>query len=202
MTNKGLLLVVSAPSGCGKGTILAEILQEPGFYFSVSATTRAPREGEVDGMNYHFLSKERFEARIAEGGMLEYASYCGNYYGTPRKEVEDMRNAGKDVVLEIEVQGAMQIKKLCPDAVFLFIAPPSIGELERRLHKRGTETQEVIAKRVAEAAGELQYMEQYDYVVVNGDLAKAVSDFKAIVRAEQLKTKNNASLLKEVLKNA
>ncbi len=202
MKHKGLLLVVSAPSGCGKGTILAEILKDESFYYSVSATTRAPREGEVDGVNYHFLTKEAFEARIAAGGMLEYACYCGNYYGTPRAEVEAMRDAGRDVILEIEVQGAMQIKKLCPDAVFLFIAPPSIGELERRLKKRGTETDAVIAGRVAEAAGEIAMAPQYDYMIVNGDLDDAIADFRTVVRAEKLRTKNAKMRLDEVLNHA
>lgn len=202
MKHKGLLLVVSAPSGCGKGTILAEILKDESFYYSVSATTRAPREGEVDGVNYHFLTKEAFEARIATGGMLEYACYCGNYYGTPRAEVEAMRDAGRDVILEIEVQGAMQIKKLCPDAVFLFIAPPSIGELERRLKKRGTETDEVIAGRVAEAAGEIAMAPQYDYMIVNGDLDDAIADFRTVVRAEKLRTNYAKMRLDEVLNHA
>ena len=152
MKNKGLLLVVSAPSGCGKGTILGEILKDDSFYYSISATTRAPREGEQDGVNYHFITKEEFEQRIAQGGMLEYAQYCGNYYGTPKKEVEQMRDAGRDVILEIEVEGAMKVRALCPDAVFLFIAPPSVEELRRRLNKRGTEAAEVIEERVSPGA--------------------------------------------------
>ncbi len=185
--NKGLLIVVSAPSGCGKGTILSEILKEDGYYYSVSATTRNPREGEVDGVNYHFISKEEFQKRISENGMLEYAQYCGNYYGTPKKEVDEMRSKGRDVILEIEVQGAMKVKKLCPDAVFIFIAPPSVAELERRLRKRGTETDEVIAQRVAEAEGEISHAGEYDYVIVNGALEDAIEDFKTVVRAEKLR---------------
>lgn len=185
--NKGLLIVVSAPSGCGKGTILSEILKEDGYYYSVSATTRNPREGEVDGVNYHFISKEEFQQRISENGMLEYAQYCGNYYGTPKKEVDDMRSRGRDVILEIEVQGAMKVKKLCPDAVFIFIAPPSVAELERRLRKRGTETDEVIAQRVAEAEGEISHACEYDYVIVNGALEDAIEYFKTVVRAEKLR---------------
>lgn len=185
--SKGLLIVVSAPSGCGKGTILSEILKEDGYYYSVSATTRKPREGEVDGVNYHFISKEEFQQRINENGMLEYAQYCGNYYGTPKKEVDEMRSKGRDVILEIEVQGAMKVKKLCPDAVFIFIAPPSVAELERRLRKRGTETDEVIAQRVAEAEGEISHAGEYDYVIVNGALEDAIEDFKTVVRAEKLR---------------
>lgn len=201
MKNKGLLLVVSAPSGCGKGTILGEILKDDSFYYSISATTRAPREGEQDGVNYHFITKEEFEQRIAQGGMLEYAQYCGNYYGTPKKEVEQMRDAGRDVILEIEVEGAMKVRVLCPDAVFLFIAPPSVEELRRRLNKRGTEAAEVIEERVSQAARELSYADRYDYIIVNGELEKAIQDFRTVVRAEKLRTKNG-NKIDEVLNHA
>ena len=201
MKNKGLLLVVSAPSGCGKGTILGEILKDDSFYYSISATTRAPREGEQDGVNYHFITKEEFEQRIAQGGMLEYAQYCGNYYGTPKKEVEQMRDAGRDVILEIEVEGAMKVRALCPDAVFLFIAPPSVEELRRRLNRRGTEAAEVIEERVSQAARELSYADRYDYIIVNGELEKAIQDFRTVVRAEKLRTKNG-NKIDEVLNHA
>ena len=201
MKNKGLLLVVSAPSGCGKGTILGEILKDDSFYYSISATTRAPREGEQDGVNYHFITKEEFEQRIAQGGMLEYAQYCGNYYGTPKKEVEQMREAGRDVILEIEVEGAMKVRALCPDAVFLFIAPPSGEELRRRLNKRGTEAAEVIEERVSQASRELSYANRYDYIIVNGELEKAIQDFRTVVRAEKLRTKNG-NKIDEVLNHA
>ena len=201
MKNNGLLLVVSAPSGCGKGTILGEILKDDSFYYSISATTRAPREGEQDGVNYHFITKEEFEQRIAQGGMLEYAQYCGNYYGTPKKEVEQMRDAGRDVILEIEVEGAMKVRALCPDAVFLFIAPPSVEELRRRLNKRGTEAAEVIEERVSQAARELSYANRYDYIIVNGELEKAIQDFRTVVRAEKLRTKNG-NKIDEVLNHA
>lgn len=201
MKNKGLLLVVSAPSGCGKGTILGEILKDDSFYYSISATTRAPREGEQDGVNYHFITKEEFEQRIAQGGMLEYAQYCGNYYGTPKKEVEQMRDAGRDVILEIEVEGAMKVRALCPDAVFLFIAPPSVEELRRRLNKRGTEAAEVIEERVSQASRELSYADRYDYIIVNGELEKAIQDFRTVVRAEKLRTKNG-NKIDEVLNHA
>ncbi len=201
MKNKGLLLVVSAPSGCGKGTILGEILKDDSFYYSISATTRAPREGEQDGVNYHFITKEEFEQRIAQGGMLEYAQYCGNYYGTPKKEVEQMRDAGRDVILEIEVEGAMKVRVLCPDAVFLFIAPPSVEELRRRLNKRGTEAADVIEERVSQASRELSYANRYDYIIVNGELEKAIQDFRTVVRAEKLRTKNG-NKIDEVLNHA
>lgn len=202
MKNKGRMIVVSAPSGCGKGTILTEILKSDEFYYSVSATTRAPREGEVDGVNYHFITREKFLELIESGGMLEYAEYCGNYYGTPRKILEEKMEEGKNVILEIEVQGAMKVRSLCPDAIFIFIVPPTIAELERRLHKRGTESDEVIARRVSEAAGEITQAENYDYIVVNAALEDAVDDFKTIIRAESMKTAHNKNLIGEVLSNA
>ena len=197
--SKGLLIVVSAPSGCGKGTLLAEVLKNDNFYYSVSATTRAPREGEVNGVNYHFTSKEDFEKLIASGGVLEYAQYCGNYYGTPRKAVEDKLDEGKDVILEIEVQGAMKIKQSCLEAVFVFILPPSVETLKERLEKRGTETADVIAKRVAEARGEIEKAYNYDYVIVNDDLDTAVSEFIKAVEAEKLTVKRSKDLIDSVL---
>ncbi|MBR6716914.1 MAG: guanylate kinase [Oscillospiraceae bacterium] len=187
MKNKGLLIVLSGPSGCGKGTMVAEILKRGDCAVSVSATTRSPREGEENHVHYHFLTREEFEQRIAEDGLLEYASYCDNYYGTPKKEVEEMRAAGKHVILEIEVQGAFQIRERCPDAVLVFTVPPSIGELRRRLHKRGTETEEIIEKRIARALEELPLAEQYDYIILNDALEDAVHDFGTILRAESLR---------------
>lgn len=185
--NKGRLIVFSAPSGCGKGTMLSEILKDERFCCSVSATTRKPREGEIDGVNYYFLEKEDFEQRITDGKFLEHAYYCDNYYGTLISEVDDRINAGKNVILEIEVQGAMKIREIRPDALFIFIAPPSVQELRRRLHKRGTESDEVIEKRVAEAEKELSFSSKYDYVIVNDALEDAISDFFAVIRAEELK---------------
>ena len=202
MNNRGLLIVVSAPSGCGKGTLLAEILKDKDYYYSVSATTRSPREGEVDGVNYHFTTREEFEELIKSDGMLEYAQYCGNYYGTPKKEVEKKLSEGKNVILEIEVQGAMQVKKIAPEGVFVFILPPSVSELKKRLLKRGTEEISVIEKRVSEAVGEIKYAEKYDYVIVNDDLSKAVDDFKMVISAEKMRTKNSKEIIDEVLKNA
>ena len=202
LMNKGILIVVSAPSGCGKGTILAEVLKDEKFYYSVSATTRSPRPGETDGVSYHFLGKEQFEELIRTDGMLEYAEYCGNYYGTPRDKVLEKINEGKNVILEIEVQGAMQIREKCPEAVFVFIAPPSVAELRNRLEKRGTETPEVINQRVSEAAQEISFAYRYDYVVVNNILEDAVNDFISVIRAEELKAENQKNIIDEVLKNA
>ncbi len=196
---RGLLIVVSGPSGCGKGTVLGSIVEEMGLCYSVSATTRSMREGEVDGVNYHYLTEEQFETLIAENKVLEYTTYCGNYYGTLRDEVEERRNNGQDVLLEIEVVGAANVKRLCPDAVLIFIAPPSVGELERRLRKRGTETDDVIASRVAEAEREIHCASQYDYLVVNGALEKAVSDVRSIINAERISASNKDEIISEVL---
>lgn len=200
--SKGRLIVFSAPSGCGKGTMLAEILKDDRFYCSVSATTRNPREGEVDGVNYHFLTTEQFQEKINCDGLLEYAKYCDNFYGTLKSEVDDNIAKGKNVILEIEVQGAMKIREIRPDALFVFIAPPSVKELERRLRKRGTETDDVIAKRVAQASNELTYADKYDYIIVNDALEDAISDFMAVIKAESLKTENSREILNEVIKNA
>lgn len=200
--NKGRLIVFSAPSGCGKGTMLAEILKNEKFRCSVSATTRSPREGEIDGVNYHFLTREDFESRINAEQFLEHAEYCGNYYGTLMSEVDSYLDKEINVILEIEVQGAMKIREKRPEALFVFIAPPSVAELTRRLKKRGTETDEVIAERVSQAAGEIAAAEKYDYIIVNDALEDAVSDFFAVIRAEELKSENMGEILNEVLKNA
>ncbi len=196
---KGFLIVLSGPSGCGKGTMVAEILKRGDCAVSVSATTRAPREGEADHVHYHFISREEFERRIAEDGFLEHAQYVGNYYGTPRKEVEEMRAQGKHVILEIEVQGAFQIREKCPDAILVFTVPPTLDELRRRLHKRGTETEEVIEQRVARAAEELPLAKQYDYIILNDNLQDAVDDFGAMIRAEMLKPAYQTERIGEML---
>ncbi len=185
--SKGLLIVLSGPSGCGKGTMVQEILKRGDCAVSVSATTRSPREGEINHVHYHFLSRAEFEQRIAHDGLLEYAEYCDNYYGTPRAEVEAMRSEGKHVILEIEVQGAFQIRERCPEAILVFTIPPSMEELRRRLKKRGTESDAVIEKRIARAAEELPYAKHYDYVILNDALEDAVADFGAIVRAETMR---------------
>ncbi len=200
MAKKGALIVFSGPSGCGKGTILKAYQQKGNnLYFSVSATTRSPREGEEDGVHYFFVTKEEFEEKIQGGGMLEYASYVGNYYGTPRQAVEEKRNEGCDVVLEIEVQGALQVKKSCPDATMIFVLPPSLAVLKERLTKRGTESPETIARRLDMAKEEIKKAPLYDYIIVNGELEKAVEDFGAILQSNRLKAENQKDILEEVL---
>lgn len=196
---KGMLIVVSGPSGCGKGTVLSEVKKQIELSYSVSVTTREIREGEVDGVNYHYISKEKFENLIFEEKILEYTTYCGNYYGTLREEVEERRNQGQDVLLEIEVIGAANVKRLCPDAVLIFIAPPSIQELERRLRKRGTETEKVIAERVSQAEREIKCSVNYDYIIVNGELEKAINDVSSVIIAEKISAQNKEQIVSEVL---
>ena len=201
--NKGKLFVVSAPSGCGKGTILLEVLNNnKNLFYSVSATTRTPREGEIDGVNYYFLSKDEFKREIDNGGMLEYAQYCDNFYGTPKKKVVEKLEQGIDVILEIETKGAMQVKGVMPEAVLIFILPPSVLELRRRLNKRGTEEENVIEKRVKEAEDEIRRAFNYDYIIMNDELDKAIEDFEAVLKASKLTKENNKNMIEEVLKNA
>ena len=197
--NKGLLFVVSAPAGCGKDTILEQLFKKTDTVgYSVSATTRAPREGEVDGLHYHFRTRDEFERMIKGGEVLEYTEYCGNYYGTPRKGVEDLLAEGKDVILKIEVEGAMNIKRIFPECCLVFILPPSLAELERRLRKRGTETEDKIILRTKQAKSELEFAKNYDYYIVNGELEKAVDDLLAVIRAEKLRAARNAELLRSI----
>ena len=185
MKDKGILIVVSGFSGAGKGTLMKRLLSDYDNYaLSISMTTRKPREGEVHGREYFFTDKENFEKTIAENGLIEYATYCDNYYGTPREYVEQQLMAGKDVVLEIEIQGALKIKEKFPESLLLFVTPPSAKELERRLVGRGTETQEVIAKRLARAVEESEGIEAYDYIVVNDDLDACVKQLHTIVMNE------------------
>ena len=182
----GKLFVFTGPSGTGKGTILGKVLQaEPRLRLSVSATTRQPRAGEQNGVHYWFLDHATFEKMIEQNAFLEHARYVGNYYGTPEQPVNDQLAAGYDVVLEIEVQGAMQIHQKRPDAVMVFVAPPSIAELENRLQGRGTEDAAKVAARLAQAQKELTYQDQFDYVIVNDVLDEAVADLRAILRAER-----------------
>ena len=180
----GKLFILSGPSGAGKGTICKALLAETGLELSVSMTTRNPRAGETEGESYYFVSKEEFLRKIDASGFLEYAEVYGNFYGTPKQPVIDKLSAGTDVVLEIDMQGALKVKENYPDGVFIFILPPSMSELRKRLTGRGTETAEAIEMRLGETLKELSYIDKYDYCVVNGQLEEAVARVKAIVTAE------------------
>lgn len=186
MGKKGQLYVFTGPSGTGKGTILSHVLeQDKNVFLSVSATTRAPRGGEQDGVHYYFLTHEAFEDKIKQGAFLEYAQYVGNYYGTLEAPVDQQLAQGCDVVLEIEVQGAMQIHKKRPDAVMVFVAPPSMEELERRLRGRGTESDEKVQGRLQTATQEMGFANRFDYIIVNDKLENAVADLLAVLAAER-----------------
>lgn len=189
---RGRLVVVSGPSGVGKGTVLKYVTSRDDFVYSVSATTRKPREGEKDGVNYFFISRDRFEEMITGGELIEYAEYNGHYYGTPRAFVEKMLSAGKNVILEIEVRGAMQVKKVMPDATFIFIAPESREILEARLRGRGTETDDVIAGRLKIADNEIRSCLMYDYIVVNrdGGMQECAEDIVRAVKADGMRPCN------------
>ncbi|MBR5944172.1 MAG: guanylate kinase [Lachnospiraceae bacterium] len=193
---RGILIVISGFSGAGKGTVVNELVKDKDSYaLSISMTTRNPRPGDVDGVNYFFVTKDKFESTIKEGGLLEYAVYCDNYYGTPKKYVEDQLAAGKNVILEIEIQGALKIKEQFDDAVLFFITPPSIDELVRRLRARGTETEDVIMKRVTRAAEEAKGIEEYDYLIVNDQLDECVSNIKNVVAAAKTAPKRNRQFI-------
>lgn len=189
LNEKGLLVVISGPSGVGKGTVRKALFQRKGHNldFSISMTTRSPREGEIEGRDYFFVSKEKFQEEIKKGNLLEYAKFVNNYYGTPKDKVIEKLEEGKEVVLEIEVQGAMQVKAKMPDAVFIFIAPPSYKALESRLIHRGTETSDVIIERLHKARNEIMFASSYDYIVVNDEVENAVDKIIAIIRAEHAK---------------
>ncbi len=193
MSKKGLLFIISGPAGSGKGTIVSRVRELAPFEFSVSATTRAPRPGEIDGVHYHFMTKEDFEAKIASGDMLEHTKYVENYYGTPKKPVEDTLNSGKNIILDIEVQGALQVKEKMPEAIMIYVIPPDEETLVNRLRGRGTETEEVIAKRMNRAREEIATFPRYDYVVINetGGVEKAAENVLDIMKCEMLRTFRN-----------
>lgn len=193
---RGQLIVLSGPSGVGKSTVIAELFaQRSNIYFSVSYTTRQPRVGEQDGVNYNFVSREEFERMIADDELLEYAEYVDNYYGTSMKLIQEKLDAGIDVLLDIEVQGAAKVRARCPDALFIFIIPPSFEELSRRLHRRNTDSEEVIAGRLAKARQEFREIPKYDYLVINDKVANAVHEIEAILTAAECCVNSRSRML-------
>mgnify|MGYP003247874545 FL=1 len=199
MNHQGILVVVSGFSGAGKGTLMKELLKRYDNYaLSISATTRAPREGETDGKEYFFVTKEQFEKMRDERKLIEYAQYVNNYYGTPKEYVEQKMAEGKDVILEIEIQGALKVKKRFPDTLLLFVTPPSAEELRRRLVGRGTETLEVINARLARAAEEASGMEAYDYLLINDDLDRCVEEMHQLIQLQHRKTSYHLDFLSKM----
>ncbi len=203
MNEKGLLIVFSGPSGVGKDTLLKRLLERyPNIRLSVSATTRSPRSGEENEKDYFFMSRERFQELLSQDKMLEHAEYCGNYYGTPSEPIENWLSEGKDVILEIEVQGGAQVLQKRPECVSIFVLPPSIEVLEKRLRSRGTEDEETIQKRLGAAKEEIAKVYQYGYAVVNDDLDEAADEIAAILRAEKRRSLRNKEQIERMLKNA
>lgn len=197
--NKGTLIIISGPSGSGKDTVLKELFKKmPEIEFSVSSVTRSMREGEIEGEKYNFVSRERFESMIMNDELLEYNVYCGNYYGTPKEPVERCIERGGEIVLEVDVNGAENVRKNCPDNFSVFIAPPSFEVLKNRLTGRGTETADVIEKRLAQAKNEMARVEEYDYIVVNDDLDEAVKNIRLIILSERMKLDRNRDLLEKL----
>lgn len=196
--SNGMLVVVSGPAGVGKGTLCRQLFREcTGIEYSVSVTTRAPRPAEAEGKEYYFRTPEQFQAMIADGELLEWAEFCGNYYGTPKFHVQNMLDRNKTIVLEIDIQGANQVKELFPDGVFIFIAPPSLKALSDRLHGRATESEDVIRQRLAKAVQELKYVNDYDYVVENDEIHVAVEKIKSIIIAETCRVKRKPYTIRE-----
>ncbi len=189
---RGLLIVVSGASGTGKGTVCKKLLSElPNVHYSISATTRKPRQGEVDGREYYFISEDDFKQWIADGKFLEYAEVYGNFYGTPLTKIEERLNRGEDVLLEIDVQGALNVKRKCPDGVYIFLLPPSLNELKRRIEGRGSETPDSLKRRLQAAVAEIQIGREYDYAVVNDTVDNAAARIEAILVAERCRVARN-----------
>lgn len=202
LKQKGILFVLSGPSGVGKGTVRQRLFeQETSLKYSVSATTRKKRPGEKEGVDYFYKTEEEFKKMIENGELLEYAQYVNNYYGTPKKYVEEQIALGNDVFLEIEVQGALQVKRNFPEGVFIFLCPPSLEELKNRIINRGTETDNLIKNRLKEASKEIEMMSEYDYVVVNDDVDKAVEKVKAIIVSEHCKRERIEKIYKKILED-
>ena len=204
MSNKGLLFVFSGPSGVGKGTIMKEFTSKypEENFISVSATTRKPRPGEEHGVHYYFMNQDEFTELVENGGMLEYANFSGNYYGTPKGPVYKTLEEGKNVFLEIEVQGAAKVKQICPEAIFIFVMPPNMDELARRLTDRNTEDQKTIELRLSNAKREIEQAKNYDYIIVNNTIEEAVNELTAIVSSSKCAYVNMKNFIDEVLKNA
>lgn len=202
MTQQGILIVLSGPSGTGKGTICQELLRNyPNLHYSISATTRSPRFGETNGLNYWFISKEEFQSMISDDALLEWAEVYGNYYGTPYHRVKELLDSGKDVVLEIDTQGAMQVKGKFPQGVFIYIVPPSLEELADRIHKRGTDSVESIKRRLSCATAEMNKVYSYNYVVVNDEVPVAVRKIEAIISAEKCSVSRSGNLIQKICKS-
>lgn len=199
MDNRGILTVVSGFSGAGKGTLMKRLLEKYDNYsLSISATTRAPRDGEEHGREYFFHSKEEFEELISQDALIEYAQYVENYYGTPKAYVEKQLEAGRDVILEIEIQGALKVKEKMPDTLLMFVTPPTAAELKRRLTNRGTETSEVIESRLRRASEEAEGMPLYDYVLINDDLEECVDRLHGIIQSQHNTVKNSAPFIEKI----
>ena len=198
MSDRGVLTVISGFSGAGKGTVVKQLLQEYDYGLSISATTRSPREGEQDGREYFFKTKEEFEKMIREHQLIEYAQYVGNYYGTPKEYVVQQLEQGKDVILEIEMQGAIRVREILPEVNLIFLTPPTVDELERRLVSRGTETAEVIRERMARAKEESAYMKEYDYVVINDDLDECVENVHQLIRSLHYKREQQEGFIQKI----